>query len=79
MCTGSSPNDPAFFLHHCNVDRLWDLWQAKYGNTTYPTSAQDKMVGSESTLDVYAEKIVISDTFDLLKHSGVSYQTSTVS
>ena len=22
-----SVNDPAFWLHHCNVDRLWDLWQ----------------------------------------------------
>lgn len=79
MGTSSSPNDPVFFLHHCNVDRLWNLWQAKYGNSTYPTSAQDKMVGSESTLDVYAEKIVISDTFDLLKHSGVTYQTMTAS
>jgi tyrosinase len=24
-----SPNDPVFFLHHCNVDRLWAIWQAK--------------------------------------------------
>ncbi|WP_411727471.1 tyrosinase family protein [Methyloglobulus sp.] len=23
----SSPNDPAFFLLHCNVDRLWAIWQ----------------------------------------------------
>ncbi|MBR9920709.1 MAG: tyrosinase family protein [Bacteroidetes bacterium] len=22
-----SPNDPAFFLHHCNVDRIWAEWQ----------------------------------------------------
>ncbi|CAD6886120.1 unnamed protein product [Tilletia controversa] len=22
-----SPNDPVFFLHHANVDRLWWLWQ----------------------------------------------------
>ncbi len=22
-----SPNDPAFFMHHCNVDRIWDVWQ----------------------------------------------------
>lgn len=22
-----SPNDPVFFLHHCNVDRLWAIWQ----------------------------------------------------
>ena len=25
--TASSPNDPAFFLLHCNVDRLWAQWQ----------------------------------------------------
>ena len=25
--TRSSPNDPAFFLLHCNVDRLWAEWQ----------------------------------------------------
>jgi len=22
-----SPNDPIFFSHHCNVDRIWSLWQ----------------------------------------------------
>jgi tyrosinase len=24
-----SPNDPVFFVHHANVDRLWAIWQAK--------------------------------------------------
>jgi hypothetical protein len=23
----ASPNDPVFFLHHANVDRLWAMWQ----------------------------------------------------
>ncbi len=23
----TSPNDPVFFLHHCNIDRLWAQWQ----------------------------------------------------
>lgn len=27
METGASPNDPIFFLHHCNIDRLWAMWQ----------------------------------------------------
>ena len=28
--TRSSPNDPAFFLLHCNVDRLWAEWQKRH-------------------------------------------------
>jgi hypothetical protein len=23
-----SPSDPIFFIHHCNVDRIWAEWQA---------------------------------------------------
>ncbi len=26
----SSPNDPVFFLHHCNIDRLWAQWRAMH-------------------------------------------------
>jgi tyrosinase len=29
MLPSTSPNDPVFFLHHCNVDRLWAVWQAR--------------------------------------------------
>jgi len=27
MLDMSSPNDPIFWLHHCNIDRLWAVWQ----------------------------------------------------
>jgi hypothetical protein len=27
MLPSTSPNDPAFFLHHANIDRLWSVWQ----------------------------------------------------
>jgi tyrosinase len=27
MMDMSSPNDPVFWLHHCNIDRLWAEWQ----------------------------------------------------
>lgn len=27
MNTACSPNDPIFFLHHANIDRLWAQWQ----------------------------------------------------
>ena len=35
MLPMTSPNDPVFFLHHCNVDRIWALWQKKYQNSSY--------------------------------------------
>ena len=25
----TSPNDPAFFFHHSNVDRMWTIWQQR--------------------------------------------------
>ena len=27
MVDMTSPNDPVFWLHHCNIDRLWAEWQ----------------------------------------------------
>jgi tyrosinase len=29
MFWSTSPNDPVFFLHHCNIDRLWAIWQLR--------------------------------------------------
>ncbi|WP_257348524.1 tyrosinase family protein [Pseudalkalibacillus decolorationis] len=31
----TAPNDPVFFLHHANVDRLWAIWQLIYPEETY--------------------------------------------
>jgi tyrosinase len=38
MGPGTSPNDPVFFLHHCNVDRIWTLWQKKHTTSAYAPS-----------------------------------------
>jgi tyrosinase len=35
MILSTSPNDPVFFLHHANVDRLWAAWQARHPGRTY--------------------------------------------
>ena len=35
MLLATSPNDPIFFLHHCNVDRIWAAWQRRYPNASY--------------------------------------------
>lgn len=31
MAWNSSPNDPVFFVHHANVDRLWTQWMQIHG------------------------------------------------
>jgi hypothetical protein len=36
MLPGSSPNDPIFFLHHANIDRLWSFWQHINTGVTFP-------------------------------------------
>ncbi|WP_257453100.1 tyrosinase family protein [Archangium lipolyticum] len=35
MTDSTSPNDPLFFLHHCNVDRIWHAWRVRYPNAPY--------------------------------------------
>jgi hypothetical protein len=33
-----SPFDPIFYLHHCNIDRLWAMWQLDGHANEFPTS-----------------------------------------
>jgi hypothetical protein len=33
-----SPFDPIFYLHHCNIDRLWAMWQADGHASDYPVA-----------------------------------------
>lgn len=35
MTWQASPNDPTFWLHHCNIDRLWAIWQQRHGYPGY--------------------------------------------
>lgn len=36
MLLASSPNDPVFFLNHCNIDRLWESWMSRNGRVYLP-------------------------------------------
>ena len=36
MLLNTSPNDPVFFVNHCNEDRIWALWQDLRFNFGYP-------------------------------------------
>ena len=36
MGPSTSPNDPVFYMNHCNVDRLWEGWMQAHGRTYLP-------------------------------------------
>ncbi len=35
----TAAKDPVFWLHHCNIDRLWEVWLDKCGGRTNPGDA----------------------------------------
>jgi len=43
MCTFYSPEDPFFFMHHCNIDRMWAIWQDYYDFDLVPISPTDAL------------------------------------
>jgi hypothetical protein len=41
MLDMSSPNDPVFFMHHAQIDRMWSLWQYKHPGSGTPKYVAD--------------------------------------
>ena len=40
MAAMSSPNDPIFFMHHAQIDRIWAIWQRNHpGISNYNNAA----------------------------------------
>jgi tyrosinase len=44
----TAAQDPIFYLHHCNIDRLWNLWLAQHGGRADPV-ADSTWTGKVST------------------------------
>jgi len=46
MALSTSPNDPVFYLHHSNVDRLWEGWLQAQGRVYLPDmTASEALAG----------------------------------
>lgn len=39
MIQNTSPNDPVFWLHHTNIDRLWSKWETLHGEQYVPLTS----------------------------------------
>lgn len=41
----TSPNDPLFWLHHANIDRIWTMWRIRHGGQIFPPAWQNESLG----------------------------------
>jgi hypothetical protein len=39
MRVGTSPNEPIFWFHHGNIDRIWAGWQTRCDTSNYAAPA----------------------------------------
>jgi len=75
MLPGTSPNDPVFFLHHCNVDRLWWQWQMSHPDSGYvPTSGGPPGHDLNDQMTPWDAATTPASTLDI-HHLGYYYDT----
>lgn len=73
MAPSTSPNDPAFYLNHCNVDRMWAAWQRRYPDAPYlPGDAEpDALLGHRLGDDLISMFPAVTRIRDMLDTSEV--------
>ena len=55
MAPATSPNDPVFYLNHCNVDRIWEAWMVRHGRTyAPPATASADLLGHRAGDTLYS-------------------------
>lgn len=83
MSPGTSPNDPIFFMHHCNVDRLWALWQFRHPGQNYPVTVPRnpppglRPHGLNDPMPPWTAAPEIKRPIDVLNHTTLGYTYDT--
>lgn len=76
----ASPNDPVFFLHHSNIDRIWGSWQdASTSHTYLPATEQANRPGVSlnAAMPLFPTTVRPSDVLDY-RALGYEYAPSAV-
>jgi tyrosinase len=66
MAFSTSPNDPVFFLNHCNVDRIWSGWHSLHPNSFYLPSDHENSTLNGHRLNDLMYYITLNEKFDPL-------------
>jgi hypothetical protein len=78
LALATSPNDPVFFLHHANIDRIWAAWQDADASRTYlPTTEQPNRPGVSlnATMPLFPSLVTPAQVLDY-RALGYQYDTS---
>ena len=70
----ASPNDPAFFLHHANIDRLWAQWQGVHGVHSYEPVSGYEFNNVDDVIHPFDEAGIISTPGDLADIQQLGYR-----
>jgi hypothetical protein len=67
--------DPIFWLHHCNIDRLWEHWRALGGGRGNPTTDDTWMSTAFTFYDENGTKVTLTgaDILDTQNQLGYVY------
>jgi len=57
MLPSSSPNDPVFYMNHCNVDRIWEAWLVEHGRTYLPPQSAPSFLKGHRINDLMASLV----------------------
>jgi tyrosinase len=68
MLLGTSPNDPVFYLNHCNVDRIWAGWMKEFNEPEYLPRDNESNDLQGHRLNDLMHSIEEDDLFDPLYH-----------
>lgn len=69
----SSPNDPLFWLHHCQMDRIWALWQSldpRRQNDMAGTSSRPTTLDTMLWMGFNAPDVPIRAVMDTVNQGG---------
>lgn len=57
MEPSTSPNDPVFYLNHCNVDRIWEKWLQQNGRVYIPAQNAGSFLAGHRINDTIASPL----------------------
>jgi tyrosinase len=77
MTLNTSPNDPVFWLHHANIDRIWSQWEAMHDYRYRPIRGAPRGQNLHDTMWPYRTVGIKTTIADLLHIDSLGYAYTT--